>query len=117
MKTLERQLGARIARHRKALGLSQTQLAEMVRVQPETLCRIETGVGTPSLPLLARIAAAIHLELWELFRFKEPISEKDLALERLHRFASRLSATEITLLLDLGATATKFAHPDSQPHG
>lgn len=113
MGSLERQLGARIARHRKALGLTQAKLAEMVRVQPETISRLETAVGTPSLPLVARTAAAIHLELWELFRFKEPNSEKELALERLNRFASRLSAMEVKLVLDLGATAVRLVHLDS----
>jgi transcriptional regulator with XRE-family HTH domain len=110
MGILERQLGARIARHRKALGLTQARLAEMVRVQPETVCRLETGVGTPSLQLVARTAAAIHLELHELFRFKEPSSQKELALEKLDRFASRLSATQITLLLDIGAAMIPLAH-------
>lgn len=104
----ERQLGARIARHRKALGLTQSQLAEMVRVQPETICRLETAVGTPSLPLVTRTAAAIHLELWELFRFKEPTSQKELAIERLNRFASRLSAAEVRLILDTGAAVIQL---------
>lgn len=110
METLERQLGARIARHRKALGLTQARLAEMVRVQPETICRLETGAGTPSLQLVARTAAAIHLELWELFRFKESSSAKELAIEKLDRFASRLTATEVTLVLDAGAAVIRLVH-------
>lgn len=112
MGTLERQLGARIARHRKALGLTQAKLAEMVRVQPETICRLETGVGTPSLPLVARTAAAIHLELWELFRFKEPSSEKELAMEKLDRFASHLSAEEVALVMSVGASVLRLVRPE-----
>lgn len=115
MGTLEQMLGARIARHRKALGLTQAKLAEMVRVQPETICRLETGVGTPSLQLVARTAGAIHLELWELFRFKEPSSQKELALEKLDRFASRLSTKEVVLMLDIGASVIRLVHSDQGP--
>jgi len=112
MTTLERQLGARIARHRKALGLTQAKLAELVRVQPETVCRLETGSVGVSLRLVVRIADAIHLDLHELLRFKEPTSSKDLALERLMRFAARLSADEIKLVLDVGAAVMKHVRPD-----
>jgi transcriptional regulator with XRE-family HTH domain len=51
----------RIARVR--VGLSQRELAEAAHVPQSTIARIESGTRQPSLPLLARILAAIDLEL------------------------------------------------------
>ena len=51
----------RIARARA--GLSQRELASAARVPQSTIARIESGARQPSLPVLARILAAIDLEL------------------------------------------------------
>ena len=51
----------RIARARA--GLSQRELAETAHVPQSTIARIESGTRQPSLPVLARILAAIDLEL------------------------------------------------------
>jgi len=51
----------RIARARA--GLSQRELAEAAHVPQSTIARIESGTRQPSLPVLARILAAIDLEL------------------------------------------------------
>lgn len=50
----------RIARART--GMSQRQLAEAAGVAQSTIARIESGARQPSLPLLARILAAVELE-------------------------------------------------------
>jgi transcriptional regulator with XRE-family HTH domain len=51
----------RIARART--DMSQRELAEAARVPQSTIARIESGARQPSLPVLARILAAIDLEL------------------------------------------------------
>lgn len=51
----------RIARARA--GLSQRELAEIAHVPQSTIARIESGARQPSLPVLARILAAVDLEL------------------------------------------------------
>lgn len=103
MKTLEKRLGHRIARQRRAVGLTQAQLAEKVNVQPETICRIETGSRTASLRLMAQISDAIEFELHELFRLQDLDSPKGIAIEKLLWFVSRLSPAEIELVLDVGS--------------
>lgn len=107
MKTLEERLGQRIARQRRAVGLTQAQLAEKVDVQPETISRIETGSKTSSLDLIAQISEALELELHELFRLQSTDNPKDRAVERLLWFASRLSPPEIELVLDVGTAVLK----------
>lgn len=103
MKSIEERLGNRIARQRRVVGLTQAELAERASVQPETICRIESGKRTVSLGLLVLLAESLDLELHELFRFQTVDSPKDRAVERLRWFGSRLTATEIDLLLDVGA--------------
>jgi len=103
METLQVRLGQRIARHRKAIGLTQAVLAEKVSVQPETMCRIEKGQRAVSLELIGLLSRALDIELHDLFRLRKSDSPKDRAVERLLWFAARLSSEEIELLMDVGA--------------
>lgn len=48
-------LARKIIRDRAAVGLSQRQLALRAGVRVETLCRIETGKHTPSVPTIDKI--------------------------------------------------------------
>lgn len=96
-------LGRKIARHRQAIGLTQSQLAEMADVQQETISRIETGRRAPSLGLTYRLSAALEVDLHELFRLSTPGKPKDQAMERLIWFSSRLTPEEIELVINVGA--------------
>ena len=51
----------RIARART--GMSQRELAGAAHVPQSTIARIESGTRQPSLPVLARILAAVGLEI------------------------------------------------------
>lgn len=103
MNTLAERLGQRIARLRRAAGLTQAELAEKVGVQPETISRLETGKRKVSLEMLALISESLSLELHELFRFPERDTPKDEVMGRLIWFGSRLTVVEIELVLDVGA--------------
>jgi transcriptional regulator with XRE-family HTH domain len=48
---------------RARAGLSQRKLADAAHVAQSTIARIESGTRQPSLPILARILAAIDLEM------------------------------------------------------
>ena len=104
MNTIAQRLGHKIARQRRAAGLTQAALAEKVGVQPETISRLETGKRTVSLGMMALLSESLGLELHELFRLQSTDSPKDKAMGRLIWFGSRLSVTEIELVLDVGAT-------------
>jgi transcriptional regulator with XRE-family HTH domain len=109
MKTIEKRVGERIARQRKAVGLTQAQLAEKVNVQPETISRVETGKRTASLGLMAHVSEALELEMYELFRPHDRGDPKERAVERLLWFAARLSPAEIELVMDVGAAVLGHA--------
>jgi len=52
-------LARKIIRDRVAAGLSQRELATKAGVRVETLCRIETGKHTPSVPTVDKIDRAL----------------------------------------------------------
>lgn len=109
MNTLAERLGHRIARQRRAAGLTQAELAEKVGVQPETISRLETGKRRVSLEMLALISESLSLELHELFRLPETDTPKDKAIGRLLWFGSRLSVAELELVLDVGSAVLLHA--------
>jgi ribosome-binding protein aMBF1 (putative translation factor) len=52
-------LARKIIRNRVAVGLSQRELALRAGVRVETLCRIETGKHTPSVPTIDKLDRAL----------------------------------------------------------
>lgn len=63
-----KQLAENIAKYRKALGMTQVQLAEKISVEKETVSRMEAGKVTPSLARLAALAAALQCPVSALVR-------------------------------------------------
>lgn len=57
------QLGAALRRRRKALGLSQSELADRIGVRQATISRLESGGGDARVSTLMDAAAALGLEL------------------------------------------------------
>jgi transcriptional regulator with XRE-family HTH domain len=64
-------LGRRLRALRKLRGLTQERLGERARLSGKFVGEIERGVGNPSLEVLARLAAALDVDLGELVRFEE----------------------------------------------
>lgn len=52
-----------IARLRMERGLTQAQLAEMIGCPRQTIARWETGVRTPNLSYLTRLARALECSI------------------------------------------------------
>ena len=59
----------RVKEMRAELGLSQTQLAEMVGVSRNTISSIETGQFSPTAKLALVICIALDKKFEELFYF------------------------------------------------
>ena len=57
----------RIKEVSKSQGISITKLAELVGITQPTMSNIANGKTSPSLDLLDRIAAALDVEITELF--------------------------------------------------
>lgn len=69
MKPIKKLLGERIRELRKAKGLTQEQLAELVGVEPRHISRVEGGYSSPSIERLARIAEILDVPIKELFDY------------------------------------------------
>jgi transcriptional regulator with XRE-family HTH domain len=67
-----------VARIRKARGLSQEQLAEMVGVHQATISKLERGSESVTLELVFKVAAALNLPAASLFPHGE-IEDRILA--------------------------------------
>nr|WP_315051011.1 helix-turn-helix domain-containing protein [uncultured Brevundimonas sp.] len=58
-----RQLGALIQRHRKAKGLSQTELADLAGLRQERVSKIESGAPGSRIASVYDLLAALDLEM------------------------------------------------------
>lgn len=56
-------IGECIKNRRKQLGITQPHLAELAKISTNTLYKIETGQGNPSLETLNKIGAVLGMEL------------------------------------------------------
>jgi len=69
MSDLGTQLGRRIYGFRKHNNLTQAALAERAKISNEFISAVERGAKLPSLEVLERIAAALKVEIKDLFNF------------------------------------------------
>lgn len=80
---LPKLLGRNIKERRNQLGWTQATLAELVRVDVETISRIERGAILPSILKLEQVASVLGLPLAELLRSSSTLAH-DQSLEILN---------------------------------
>ncbi len=86
MKKLDRELlAATVKQNRKAMHLSQAELAEHIGMSRSILSNLENGSYTPSLDQMEMLAEALGFEVTELFREKE--EKVSLTADRTYRIA------------------------------
>lgn len=68
-------LGQRIKELRKAKILSQDQLSEIIGIDSKHLSRIELGKSFPYMETLEGIAAALEVDIKDLFDFRHLAKE------------------------------------------
>lgn len=69
---LKKRLGRNIAAYRKALRLTQDQLAELLGVEMETVSRFERGKTVPSISTLIKVAGCLKVTTASLLEENEP---------------------------------------------
>ena len=70
-------VGTNIAQRRKAVGLTQDQLAEKLNISGASLSRIENGMAAPRFPRLEELAEILNCHIADLFRKEgDPLSVK-----------------------------------------
>ena len=67
-----------IQARRKALGLTQEQVAEHLGVSTPAVSKWETGASCPDLPLLPPLARLLNIDLNTLFCFQQELSPEEI---------------------------------------
>ena len=100
---LMKSIGRRIAEVRKAKGLTQERLAELVELEPTTVSRQETGHRAISLSTLARIAGVLGVGVGDLLDSVRPLPEPtlDADTEAILRLFNGLSSERKQIILKL----------------
>ena len=70
---LKKNIGEKIKFYRKKLGLSQGELAELVKIETKSLSRIESGHNYPQCENLVAISTALKIAPWQLYFQDEQI--------------------------------------------
>jgi len=71
--TIQELFIANLKAYRKSRNLSQTQLAELCDSSTGYMGEIESGKRFPSVTMIERIANALEIESWHLFK-NEPLN-------------------------------------------
>jgi len=98
-----RGIGSRIRTSRKAAGLTQSELAEAIGVEPESVNRIENGKLNPARETLQKVAAALGVKLASLLDDDSPVQVAKPSLtparRRLLRVVDGLDDDQIEVLV------------------
>ncbi len=71
-------LGKRLREFRKKRGLKQEQLAEMVGLEPTSICNIENAYNYPTFQNLEKIIKALNVSFLDVFNFEHHKQNEDL---------------------------------------
>lgn len=81
MTEIQRVLAQNLRLLRKRLGYSQALLAEQVNCAPNYLSQIEQGKKFPSPMMIEKLANALLVESWELFRKRQNDDQEKANIE------------------------------------
>lgn len=79
--TLSKRVGRAISMLRKSEGLTQAQLSELMKIEKETLSRIETGKISPTLERIEQIAQILNRPVYDFFVEPESCDVEKSVLE------------------------------------
>lgn len=60
---LVQEIGDTIKKRRKQLRITQTNLAELAEVSPNTIYKLERGLANPTIEIIGKIADVLGMEL------------------------------------------------------
>ena len=88
-------LGRRIRSLRTAKGWTQQELGDHAEVNYKFIGEIERGQQNPSLNILAKLAAALSVDLSDLFRFEQEISDRKEIQKRISQILQNIPDEEL----------------------
>lgn len=104
-----KEIGRTISTHRKALGLTQMQLAAQLQVSNRTVSKWENGDGFPDISLLPGLAAALDITIDELLTGEVPAQiQQSVSAAEARRAQGRYQVAKIVAGALLVAGAMVF---------
>lgn len=97
---LIRQVGDRVRKTRKSLGMSRRELSERSGVSPRYLAKLEGGDGNISIGLLKKVALALDAPIGFLLADHGALAEETLRMSELYRRADAARRTQVMAILD-----------------
>ena len=76
MSDFKKLLGKKIQSIRKAKGLTQEKLAELIDIETPSLSYLETGKYAPSVETLQKLSRVLDVKPWEFYFFTD-LSDED----------------------------------------
>ncbi len=100
MTKINKKLGLRIQELRKAKGLTQAQLAEVINVEVVTISRIENGTRFPLKENLENIAQALNVQVKDLFDY-EHLRTKTALLKDIQAMSKQADLEDLRYIYKL----------------
>lgn len=72
-------IGEEIRTRRKAMKLTQEQVAERIGITPQAVYKWEKGLSCPDIALLAPLARLLKTDVNELLRFRDSLTDAEIA--------------------------------------
>ncbi len=94
LKTL---FGKRVRELRKSQKLTQEELAELIWMDPQHLCKMENGNHFPTLKNIIKLADVLNIEVKDLFSYDN--SEENQLLDKIKIEVKKLNKKELQFLL------------------
>lgn len=79
------QLGKALRLARQFHQLSQTDMAERIKISKSYLSQIESGNRIPTLPLLEKFAETLNVPVSSLLMFKECVESKSVKVRAVQK--------------------------------
>lgn len=97
------EIGQRIRRFRKARGLSQEQLAELIGISTTHMSHIETANTKLSLPVFVEIANALEVQTDALL-YDAPRDSVSSSIEEISTILERCNSKQARIIADIVRT-------------
>lgn len=95
---MNKSLGTKISEYRRARGIKQDELAEILGVSPQAVSKWENDVCCPDITLLPKLAQTLGVSVDDLLSDREPPKTVVLPAER------RRNIEDLTLLVNVNSS-------------
>lgn len=91
-------IGQKVRKYRKALNMSQEQLAEFINISVTHMSHIETGNTKLSLPVLVKLANVLDVKTDDLLFDNPP--EKDISVKEIKETLESCTPREAKIIAE-----------------